>query len=312
MLDLDASTELCRLLGDPTRVRLVHLLMDEALTVAELVEVTRLSQSRISTHLGKLKEARLVRDRRAGSSSFYAANEGGMPPVAAALWGQLQSALDDPLLAQDRQRAREVVRARSGGARWADAVAGRMARHYSPGRTWEAAARSLLGLARLGRVLDIASGDGAIAELLAPRAEQVTCLDSSDKVIGLGRRRLAAVPNLKFVRGDMHALPFADASFDQALMLNSLSYTTSPERILVEAARVLTPGGALVGAALRRHDHAANVRPYNHVHYGFEPDELAALVAAAGFDVDLCAVTSRERRAPHFAIITLHARRVGA
>jgi len=312
MMSLDASTDLCRLLGDPTRVRLMHLLVEEELTVAELVEVTRLSQSRISTHLGKLKEARLVRDRRAGSSSFYAANEGGMPPVASAVWAQLQGALDDPLLAQDRRRAREVVLARAGGASWADAVAGRMARHYSPGRTWEAAARSLLGLARLGRVLDIASGDGALAELLAPRADRVTCLDISEKVIASGRRRLAAVPNLRFVCGDMHALPFGDASFDQALMLNSLSYTTFPARILAEAARVLTPGGALVGAALRRHDHAASVRPYNHVHFGFEPDDLAALVSAAGFEVELCAVTSRERRPPHFAIITLHARRVGA
>ena len=41
MLDLDRTSDLARLLGDPTRVRLVHLLVREELTVAELTDVTR-------------------------------------------------------------------------------------------------------------------------------------------------------------------------------------------------------------------------------------------------------------------------------
>ncbi|MHC4732038.1 MAG: ArsR/SmtB family transcription factor, partial [Planctomycetota bacterium] len=71
MTTLAAATDLMRLLGDPTRVRLLSLLAKEELTVAELTQVTRLTQSRVSTHLGKLREAGLVRDRRAGTSSYY-------------------------------------------------------------------------------------------------------------------------------------------------------------------------------------------------------------------------------------------------
>jgi len=57
MTSLAAATDLMRLLGDPTRVRLLSLLFREELTVAELTQVTRLAQSRVSTHLGKLRDA---------------------------------------------------------------------------------------------------------------------------------------------------------------------------------------------------------------------------------------------------------------
>ena len=62
MSALQTTTELLRLLSEPTRVRLLALLGREELTVAELTGVTQLSQSRVSTHLGKLREAGFVRD----------------------------------------------------------------------------------------------------------------------------------------------------------------------------------------------------------------------------------------------------------
>src|ERR1700679_3791031 len=64
-----------RLLADPTRLRLLHLLQREELTVAELQEILGMGQSRISSHLSLLKTAQLVRDRRAGKNIFYALRE---------------------------------------------------------------------------------------------------------------------------------------------------------------------------------------------------------------------------------------------
>ena len=77
MLDLVSATALLRVLSDPTRVRLLALLRREELTVAELSSVLRLAQPRVSTHLAKLKETGLVRDRRAGVSAYYRFNESG-------------------------------------------------------------------------------------------------------------------------------------------------------------------------------------------------------------------------------------------
>jgi ArsR family transcriptional regulator len=307
MTTLSATTGHLRLLADPNRARLLHLLASEELTVAELVAVTRLAQSRVSTHLGKLRAAGLLRVRRAGTSTYYALNDAGFDGTSRTLWSLLKECGEDPLLSGDAARVRDVLRARAGT--WADTVAGRMERHYSPGRTWEAASRALVGLATLGDVLDVASGDGALAELVAPRARTVTCVDVSPRVAEAGRQRLLRVPTLRFVAGDMHALPFPDASFDQVLLVNSLTYSRDPARAVAEAARTLRPGGALVALALKAHRHADTAARFDHVQPGFQPARLRELFERSGFRVSLCAVTSRERQEPHFEVITLYARR---
>ena len=305
MDSLARAAELLKLMGDPTRVRLLALLSRDELTVAELTEATQLAQSRVSTHLGKLREAGLVQDRRAGTSSYYRMSRNGMPAGARELWALLEKTRRDPLLAEDRRRLRDAARGR--GRSWADSVAGSMERHYSPGRTWEAALRGLLGLARLGAVLDVASGDCALAELVAPRARSVTCLDVSDTVLAAGRRRLAHLPHVSFRRGDMHALPFADGSFDHVMLLSCLCYADDPARVASEAARVLRPGGSVAVVTLNRHAHRDVVERFDHIQAGFPPDELRGLFESAGLAVELCAVTSRERRTPHFEVLTLHA-----
>jgi ArsR family transcriptional regulator len=309
MSALQDTTELLRLLSDPTRVRLLALLAAHELTVAELTGVTQLSQSRVSTHLGKLREAGLVRDRRVGSSSFYSLDQGGMSEEARQLWELMDQCTQDAVLEQDRARAREVVEARKRGVSWADAVAGQMERHYSPGRTWEATARGLLGLCDLGDVLDIASGDGALAELVAPRAKSVCCLDSSAKVIAAAKRRLGRQKRVRFVEGDMHALPFDDASFDAVMFMNGLPYATDPPGALAEAARVLRSGGVLTGVTLERHEHERVTKAYGHANAGTSPEELRAMLADAGLSVERCEITSREARPPHFRVITFHARK---
>jgi ArsR family transcriptional regulator, cadmium/lead-responsive transcriptional repressor len=63
-----------RVLGDPTRVRLVHLLLEAPTgecTVGELVAAVSAPQSRVSTHLGCLRWCGLVQTRRAGKQVYY-------------------------------------------------------------------------------------------------------------------------------------------------------------------------------------------------------------------------------------------------
>src|SRR5438067_2308914 len=67
-----ASTiNLLRLLADPTRLRLLLLLEEEELSVAELQEIMGMGQSRISSHLAQLKRAGVVDDRRSGKNVYY-------------------------------------------------------------------------------------------------------------------------------------------------------------------------------------------------------------------------------------------------
>ena len=146
MLALDSTVGWLHLFGEPTRVRLLHLLAQNELTVAELTAITELPQSRVSTHLGKLREAGVLRDRKVGASTFYAVNEATMPPAARALW---------KLLSQAAQRRRHRQRSQADAQRCcardkATVVARRRRRPDGAallaGRTWEAVARGFIGL----------------------------------------------------------------------------------------------------------------------------------------------------------------------
>lgn len=309
--DLETTTETLNLLGDSTRLRLLGLLEGHELTVGEVTSATGLSQSRVSTHLGKLRDAGLLEDRRAGTSTFYRLAQGRVPQRFSRLWELLRGDLDDAVLGADRARAEELIRQRADGARWAERVAGEMELHYSPGRTWEATARAFATLMRLGDVLDVGSGDGTVAELLGPRARSILCVDHSPRVVAAARARLAADRNVECKVGDMHALPAPSEGFDQVLMLNVLTYAERPLQALAEAARVLRPGGELLLVTLDAHEHDAVTASYGHVHAGFAPSELRAMLLEARLDVELCQVTSVERRTPHLRVVTALARRPG-
>ena len=297
---LDETTALCRLLGDATRLRLLSVLQHDALGVAELTEVTGLAQSRVSTHLARLREAGLVAD--AGDNRYAYDGEQAVRK-AGPVWKSLLAGLDDPQLAADRERAAEVVRRRQQQTGWAESVAGRMERHYSPGRSWEATALALIGLLELGDVIDIASGDGVLAELLAHRARSVLCVDSNAAVVQAGQTRLAGQGHVRFARGDMHSLDADDASFDQAFLMHALTYPDRPEAVVREAARVLRPGGTLVMATLARHQHEATTELYDHVNLGFDQDQIRALLTGAGLQVKDCRSGAREPRPPYFEVI---------
>jgi len=307
-----SAVDLLRLFGDSTRLRLASLLEKNELTVAEITKITQLPQSRVSTHLGKLRDAGMLRDRREGALAYYAMNGGSVPARVHKLWTLLGRELDEPLLHSDRERCQAVLRARQGTANWPEAVAGQMEWHYSPGRTWEATAIGMLGLLHLGDVLDAGSGDGTIAALLASRSRRVTCLDISPKVLQACRKRLQGLDNVEFVLGDVQTLRFADASFDQVLLLNLLTYATDPARVLAEAARVLRPGGDLVATTLAAHEQREVTAGYGHVQAGFRPQALREWLTEAGLVVDRCEVTSREKRAPHFAVVSAFARKASS
>ena len=257
-MDLGSTTALLRLLSDPTRVRLLALLEREELTVAELSAVMRLAQPRVSTHLAKLKEADLVRDRRAGVSAYYRVNS-ELEGKSAALLLALQANVSDGLIDDDARRLPTVLARRARAEGWADSVAGDMERHYSPGRTWEAFARALTGLIEVGDVLDIASGDGVLAELLAPHADSILCLDASERVVTAARARLK-------------------------------------------------PGGRLLATTLARHAHRNTVAPFDHRNLGFRNEELREFARKAGLEVLSCERVTRERRPPHFEVVSLLAR----
>jgi len=304
-MDLQHASQHFKLLSDSTRLRLLMLVDREELSVAELAAITQLAQPRVSTHLAKLKDAGLVNDRRQGVFVYYRMAGKIEDSSLAAFWELLRTNTSDPLLKQDVERIQQVMHERSGGFNWADSVAGDMERHYSPGRTLEATTRALVQLLELGNVLDVASGDGVLAELLAPRSRSIKCLDISQRVVEAGQKRLHKHNNVSFELGDMHQLQEADNCFDTLLLMHALTYTNQPGKVFSEAARVLRPGGRLLAVTLQKHQHKNIVATYNHVNLGFTEAQLTKLCRESGLDPLNIQLSAVEKRTPNFEVLTL-------
>lgn len=84
-MTLARTLETLTALGDESRLRLCALLRDRELRVSELVRATGLAQSGVSTHLGRLRDAGFVRDRRQGAQSYYTLLPEALPAPARAL-----------------------------------------------------------------------------------------------------------------------------------------------------------------------------------------------------------------------------------
>jgi ArsR family transcriptional regulator len=78
---------------------------------------------------------------------------------------------------------------------------------------------------------------------------------------------------------------------------------------VAEAGRVLRRGGRLVATCLARHEHQAAVTPFGHLNLGFTVKELRKYAEKAGLEVTVCEVVTREKRPPHFEVVSLLARK---
>jgi ArsR family transcriptional regulator, arsenate/arsenite/antimonite-responsive transcriptional repressor len=73
--EVEQTSQILKLLGDKTRLTIVALLLKRKLCVCEFQEVFEMSQSSISQHLRKLKDATLVKESRKGQWIFYSLNK---------------------------------------------------------------------------------------------------------------------------------------------------------------------------------------------------------------------------------------------
>jgi ArsR family transcriptional regulator len=305
-MNLSGYVNTLNLLGDESRIRLCALLQERELSVTDLVRVTGIAQSRVSTHLARLREGGFVRDRRDGQRSFYALAKESLSGTAKAVLEEAARSTD-PTLEGDKRRLTALDTKRRGAL--PDSFAGEMERHYSPGRTWQSLAVGLAALLELGDVLDVGSGDGAVAGYLAPYCRSLTCIDTDPRMIEAAKERLGRYENVRAESADVHEMPFRAASFDAVLLFHTLTYAAKPARALEECARVLRPGGRVVILTLDAHDQRELTAPYGECHPGFAPRALKSLLARAGFAITSCEIACREAKKPHFQVVLSIARR---
>lgn len=300
MVDLASTTRLLKAVGDESRLRLLHLLRREELSVGDLTEVLNLGQSRVSTHLMLLKEVGLVNDRRAGRRTYYSLASGEhdefVERVLAANARSQEFQADLAGLEALLERRREEARS------YFDRVAATFGEQILPGRTWEGLARALLTLAPRKRYVDLGIGDGLLTLMLAEVAERVTAVDLSPRMLEqlAARARAAGLDNIDFVEGELEDLPLPDRAFDVAVLSQALHHAEQPLRSLREAHRILAPGGRLLVLELLAHGEEWVRDKLQHRHLGFTETGLEELIRTAGFEFASVRRAARDPHPPHF------------
>jgi ArsR family transcriptional regulator len=287
-----------RLAADPNRLRLLLLLEQEELSVAELQEILGKGQSQISTNLSQLKQAGLVDDRRTGKNAFYRLN------ASAEMMGLLHNAAAEvPETAEDREALRLVLRKREDRMRrYFDELAGRFGRQYVPGRSWKGIAEVLLKLLPPLVIADLGAGEGTLAQLMAQRAERVIAVDNSEKMVEFGASlaRKHGISNLEYRLGDLEEVPIRTGTVDLAFLSQALHHARHPERAIAEAWRILKPGGRVAILDLNRHHFEEAREVYADLWLGFSELDLERYLKASGFENVETTVVHREDEAPHF------------
>jgi ArsR family transcriptional regulator len=295
-----------RVLADPTRLRIVSLIEKEELSVNELREITRLGQSRISTHLGLLQEGGLVQSRREGKRTFYRLAAPVDTRAADVIQLGLRGAKELPEHAGDQVNLKRVLNRRREQAQvYFNQVAGRFDRVYGPGRSWQAFGHLLLRVLPPLTVADLGSGEGLLSELLARRCKRVIAVDNSERIVAFGAAKAKKnnLSNLEFRLGDLEDPPIETGSMDLVILSQALHHAETPERAIAGGYRILKPGGQMVILDLARHRFERARELYGDRWLGFAECDLERWLEKAGFRKTEICVVAREEEPPHFETI---------
>jgi SAM-dependent methyltransferase/biotin operon repressor len=287
-----------KLLSDPTRLRILMLVENEELSVAELQEVLGMGQSRISTQLSQLKAEGLVSDERSGKNNIYTCTADSDLMEVARL-----AAAEVPEVTDDESALRHLLRKRKDTSRaYFDELAGRFGKDYVPGRSWKALAEALIKILNYKVVADLGAGEGALAQLLAQRAEKVIAVDLSPKMVEFGQDLATrnGLTNLEYRIGDIEEPPIEDRSLDLAVLSQALHHAEHPQRAIDSAFRILKPGGRLIVLDLLQHHFDEARELYADRWLGFSESDLAGMLERAGFTQIETIVADRETAAPKF------------
>lgn len=282
--NLPVSLRLFKALGDETRLRMLHLLRENELSVSELVRILNVHQSNISRHLNHLKESGLVQDRREGTLSWFRwskelKKEAGIALILKQAFEEIPEAKDDLNLL-----AKIIDERKLEGRKFFDQIAGRYKDLAKPGGGLEALLEAFLSLHPLGDVADLGCGEGELSLILARHSRTVCAVDLSTQMLDVVRNKAskANIDNLSTQIGDIENLPLDDSSIDLALLSQALHHSSRPTQAIQEISRILRPGGQLLLLDLHSHDLEWMREQLGDLWLGFESEEIQQWIADAG------------------------------
>jgi ubiquinone/menaquinone biosynthesis C-methylase UbiE/DNA-binding transcriptional ArsR family regulator len=303
---MSSTLKSLRALSDPTRLRIVALLERDELSVNELQEITRMGQSRISTHLGLLQDSGLVQSRREGKRTFYKLNQhadsGASEFIQLAIRGAKELSERD----SDQINLKRILNRRREQAQvYFNQIAGRFDRVYGPGRSWQAFGHLLLRILPPLVVADLGAGEGLLSELLARRCKKVIAVDNSEKIVefGAAKAKKNNLKNLEFRLGDLQNPPIEAHSVDLVILSQALHHADEPAKTIEAAYKILKPHGQILILDLLKHNFEKARELYGDRWLGFPESDLHRWLEESGFKKIEVNVVAREEQPPHFETV---------
>ena len=300
---MNASLDILKTVSDPTRLRLLALVLREELSVAELQEILGMGQSRISSQLALLRQVNLVSDRRDGKKAFYSLRSDVPAKSLVLVKAAVEAVSDLPSVIEDRENLDRILqKRRRTQEQYFNLIAGRLGKNYCPGRSWEAIGHLALRLTPAIDIADLGAGEGLLSQLLAQRARQVWCIDNSPRMVEVGTELAEKnqLVNLTYKLGDIEQVPLPDKSVDLAILSQALHHAQHPQIAVDEAHRILRPGGELIILDLNEHTFEKARELYADVWLGFKESTLHGFLKKAGFAKAEVTTVAKETSEPFF------------
>lgn len=277
----DELQQVFRTLSDPTRIRILRLVEAEPLVVQELMEVLGMTQSRVSRHLGILKDAGLVEDRRDGTYVSYRFVPPEDPTWQDA-WELVRRQLsDDPTTQRDEAALARTLEVRSGATRnFFDAIGAEWDTLRTVFNDGELRGGSIARLLEPGlKVVDVGTGTGVLALELARLGMEVTGIDRSTSMLEAAEAKRGSSPGLRgsltFQQGEAERLPLANGEADAAFAHMVLHSLPRASEAIAEMARVVRTGGRVIVADFVSHQYEWMQSELGLIWLGFETDDIA-------------------------------------
>jgi ubiquinone/menaquinone biosynthesis C-methylase UbiE len=284
---MDELLSSMRAIAEITRLRLLFVLSHGEFNVSELTQILGQSQPRISRHLKLMVEAGLLSRYKEGSWVLFRLNDTGRGGALARAVVELLPASDSLLLSDIarleavRRQRNEAAEAyfRANAANWET-----LRRLHVHEEEVERAMCELAGPDKIDTLLDLGTGTARILVLFAGLARQGIGIDQNREMLAMARLAIerAGLRHIQVRQGDIYALPFPNSFADFITIHQVLHYLDEPGRVIIEAARVLKPGGRLMIVDFAPHELEHLRTEHAHRRLGIAESMMHEWLAEAG------------------------------
>lgn len=285
---METTASILKALGHTERLRIVALLSHGELSVSELTQILALSQPRVTQYIKTLETAGIIERLKEGSwvfSRLARRNQNVYDVVKAAL-----AALphDDKDIVSDYRRLTDVRQSRAETAQaFFASVAqsnSQLDAEYLPRGDIETHMRALAGEGPFDFMVDLGTGTGRILEVFADRVARGSGIDSNHDMLKVARHNLAKpeLSHLSVRHGDLHLTPLSASTADLVSLHQVLHFLDDPNTAILEAGRLLKPGGQVLIVDFEIHDRDDFRDKYAHRRLGFTDADIAFWLEQAG------------------------------